>query len=193
MEWRKVSGICGILAPVVAFAGIFGAIASYPQFSWTENALSDLGVVPGITRMLFNYGLIVAGALTLVFSTRLRDVLPGKLGAIAAVLFALVAIDLAAIGIFTEEFRPTHYYVSLIFFSLFPISLFFAVASLYKKNERKLAAITLALSVAAILAWAIQESIGFGKNVAIPETIAALSIGIWAAIVGWKMLVLEKK
>jgi hypothetical membrane protein len=182
------SPICGILAPIVAFAGIFGAIFSYPQFSWTDNALSDLGVVPGITSLLFNGGLIVAGALTLIFAANLRSILPGKLGTIAAFLFALVAIDLAAIGIFTEAFRPTHYYVSVFFFAVFPISLFFAAASLYKNNEGKMAALTLALSLAAIAAWIIQESIGFGKGVAIPETIAALSVGIWAAVMGWKMM-----
>jgi hypothetical membrane protein len=71
---------------------------------------------------------------------------------------------------------------------VFPISLFFAAASLYKNNEGKMAALTLALSLAAIAAWIIQESIGFGKGVAIPETIAALSVGIWAAVMGWKMM-----
>ncbi|MEM2138056.1 MAG: DUF998 domain-containing protein [Candidatus Anstonellaceae archaeon] len=180
--------ICGILAPIVAFAGIFGAIFSYPQFSWTENALSDLGVVPGITSVLFNYGLIIAGALTLAFSTNLRTILPGKFGELAAILFALVAIDLAAIGIFTEEFRPTHYYVSVFFFAAFPISLFLAAASLYKNREKRLALLTLALSLAAVAAWGIQTSVGFGKNVAIPETIAALSVGVWAAVMGWRML-----
>lgn len=184
----NIAGICGILAPIVAFAGIFGAIFSYPQFNWTTNALSDLGVVPGITRMLFNYGLILAGALTLIFSTNLRSALPGKLGAVSAVLFALVAIDLAAIGVFTEEFRPTHYYVSLAFFTLFPISLLFAAASLYRNKEKKLAAASATLALLAIAVWAFQEAIGFGKGVAIPETIAALSVGVWSAMLGWQMI-----
>ncbi len=188
MGWKKAAGICGILAPIAAFAGIFSAIASDPQFSWAGNALSDLGVAPGITSALFNYGLIAAGTLTLIFSARLPLLLPGKLGKTAAILFALVAIDLAAIGVFTEKFEPTHYQVSLVFFTLFPISLFFAAASLYRSSRKKLAAITLLLSLAAVAAWAIQESIGFGKNVAIPETIAALSVGIWSAMMGWKML-----
>ena len=44
----------GIVAPMIAFVCIGGAITSYPQFSWTNNALSDLGVISGITENLFS-------------------------------------------------------------------------------------------------------------------------------------------
>ncbi|MEM4733673.1 MAG: hypothetical protein QXD70_04005, partial [Candidatus Bathyarchaeia archaeon] len=54
--WLKISGICGLLTPLMAFSCIFLAIYFAPEFSWTHNALSDLGVMPGVTAALFNYG-----------------------------------------------------------------------------------------------------------------------------------------
>ena len=61
----RISGVCGVLTPVVTFVFISLSIASAPEFSWMENALSDLGVMPGATSALFNYGLIVSGILVL--------------------------------------------------------------------------------------------------------------------------------
>jgi hypothetical protein len=36
--------------------------------------------------------------------------------------------------------------------------------------------------------WAIQWTIGFGSNVAIPETLSALSAFAWFIVLGFKML-----
>ena len=71
VNWLKISGVCGILTPLVAFTFISLAIASSPQFSWTDNALSDLGVVEGVTAVLFNSGLIIGGILAIIFASGL--------------------------------------------------------------------------------------------------------------------------
>lgn len=107
--WLKVSGICGILTPIVAFTGIFLAVASYPQFSWTGNALSDLGVVEGVTAVLLNFSLVISGILALIsasgFFIFLRDYVLGRIG---VVMFVLAALALIAIGTFPENVKPTH-------------------------------------------------------------------------------------
>ena len=88
--WLKISGICGIITPLIAYTFILLAINYYPPFSWTDNALSDLGVVKGITSVLFNSGLIIAGILTLVFATGLFRFLneraTGKIGGLLFVV-----------------------------------------------------------------------------------------------------------
>ena len=71
----RLSGVCGILTPIIAFVCIFLAINSAPEFSWTENALSDLGVMPGATSAFFNFGLIVSGILGFVFAASLFRVM----------------------------------------------------------------------------------------------------------------------
>ena len=57
VNWLKISGVCGTIAPIVAFTFILLAILNFPQFSWTENALSDLGVQEGVTQYYLILGL----------------------------------------------------------------------------------------------------------------------------------------
>jgi hypothetical membrane protein len=102
-NWLKISGVCGILSPIVAFTCILFAINYSPEFSWTKNALSDLGVQEGVTAPLFNYGLIISGILTLIFATWLFIFLSDKLlGRIGAFILILDAFAFTAIGIFPE-------------------------------------------------------------------------------------------
>jgi len=69
----RISGICGFLAPIFAFAFIFSAVVSYPQFSWVDNALSDLGVMAGVTAVLFNSGIIIAVACSTLLGKNQSD------------------------------------------------------------------------------------------------------------------------
>lgn len=186
--WLKISGVCGILTPIIAFTCIFLAIASWPAFSWTENALSDLGVQEGLTPILFNNGLIVSGILALVFSSGLIVLMNGKtLARIGAFVLVLADLALVAIGIFTENARPMHLYASVSFFVLYPISMFFHVAAFVRMNKVKTAVFTFLVGIAASVAWIMQWVIGFGSGVAIPETVAALSASAWSMIMGLKM------
>ena len=123
---QKLGAAAGILTPVLAFACILGAIASYTSFSWTNNALSDLGVAKGFTGPLFNFGLYASGFLGLIFAlfglfSYLRKTFVGKVG---AATFAAATVALICIGVFNESFSGVHYAVSVAFFVLAPISLF---------------------------------------------------------------------
>lgn len=187
--WLKISGACGVLAPIVAFAFISLAITSYPQFSWTENALSDLGVQEGATALLFNSGLVMSGILSFIFAFGLFTVLGDKtLGKIGAVLFVLVALALTAIGVFPENVKPTHYYVSVMFFALFPISAFTIGTTFLLKANFKMGFFTFLVAIVAAAVWIIHWTIGFGSNVAIPETLSGISASTWAIVSGFKML-----
>jgi hypothetical membrane protein len=188
-RWLKISGISGIITPIIAFTFILLAIASCPEFSWTENALSDLGIKPGITAPLFNYGLIVSGIIALVFATGLFIYLNDRaLGRIGALTFILATLALFAIGSFPENVRPTHYYVSVAFFVLFPISMLVIVAASLLAGEVKMGLFTLLVAVIAAAPWILYFSMRFVPNDAIPETISALSASVWAVVLGYKML-----
>jgi hypothetical membrane protein len=95
------------------------AILNFPQFSWTEKALGDLGVQEGVTAILFNYGLIIVGILALVFASGLFVLQKTMLGRIGAFIFVLAALTLMAIGVFPENVKPTHYYACRIITSPF--------------------------------------------------------------------------
>lgn len=187
--WLKIAGASGILAPIIAFTCIFLAIAFYPQFSWTENALSDLGVEKGISTILFNSGLIIGGVLALIFAfglfTLLRDSILGKVGAL---LFILATMALTAIGVFPENIKPTHYLVSVAFFALSPIALLVITVAFMRMAKPKMGAFTFIIALTAAAVWIIHWTVGFGSNVAIPEALSAIAASTWAIVLGCKML-----
>lgn len=189
LTWRKVSGVCGILTPIVAFACTLLSIAFYPQFSWTNNALSDLGVISGPTSAVFNSGLIVSGVLIILFGTGL-PVLLGKrlLGKISASVLILDAIALGAIGVFPENARPIHYYASVAFFALLPVSMFLITATFLLTARRKIGLFTLLAAVVAAAVWIAQFSVRFVPGAAVPEAISALSGLVWFVVLGFKMM-----
>lgn len=185
MNWLKISGISGIIVPPIAFTLILLAIAYSPNFSWTENALSDLGVQEGVTSILFNNGLIFSGVLAILFATGLFIFLQENLlGRIGAFVFVIDAFALTAIGVFPENVEPVHFYASVTFFALFPISMFFLGAAFLRMSKMKLGFFAFIVAIVAAVVWAIP----FGKGVAIPEALSALSASAWSIVLGFKML-----
>ena len=201
-KWLKISGICGILTPTVAFSCIFAAIYSAPQFSWVQNALSDLGVMPGVTAALFNYGLILSGVLGFIFSISLHKMMrffevvsaDGKprflfyRGSVGALFFSLACLALVAIGVFPENVRYLHFFASVAFFVLLIAALGSLGIGFWQVKQKRWAAFTLILGVAAAAPWLLLPVVRYVSGVAIPEFIAAVAGGVWAAVFGFKML-----
>jgi hypothetical membrane protein len=184
----KAFGICGVLAPVIGFMCVLFAVASYSQFSWFDNALSDLGVVGGVTAVLFNFGLIVSGVLTFVFGLGLFAFLHKKVPGVAgALIFILDAWALTLIGIFPESARPMHYYASVAFFALFPVSMFLICAEFLSSSRIKMGLLTFITATFAAIVWIIQFTVTPVPGVAIPETLSALAASAWVVVLGLKM------
>jgi hypothetical membrane protein len=191
--YQKIGASSGIVAPIIAFICILIAIVSYPTFSWTNNALSDLGVVSGITSSLFNFGLFVSGVIAFTFSifglfTYFEKSLVGKIGSI---VFGAATIALIAISVFNENFSPTHYLVSVAFFTLAPIALFILTFGFWFFHQRNIAVFTVAVCVVAALPWILLFTFNYVPNVAIPEFLSASAVSIWAIFLGKKMLSLK--
>jgi hypothetical membrane protein len=187
-NWLKISGVCGILTPIVAFTFISLAIISFPQFSWTDNALSDLGVQEGVTSVPFNSGLIIGAFLALIFASGLFILQKKILGRIGVFIFALAGLALMAIGIFTENFEPTHYYASVALFLLLFLSTLVIGPAFMLEARVKMGLFTFLAAAVVALVWAVQWTIGFGSNVAIPETLSGLSASAWTVMLSFKML-----
>jgi len=189
----EISGICGMLSPSIAFAGIMLGVLFFPHFSWTQSALSDLGVAKGISSQLYNYGLMLSALPAIIFTYGLFVFLKkGILGKIGIAVFFLAAMALACIGAFPSNMQPAHYQASAAFFVLFPISMFFMSAEFFISTKPRLALLTLLLSFAAVLVWVVQWMVGFGSGVAIPETVAALCVSAWTFYFGYKFFTASK-
>jgi hypothetical membrane protein len=183
----------GVAVPVVAFTFIILSILTYPQFSWTNNALSDLGVVPGITATLFNFGLYASGLMSLTFAIGLYKLLnKNALGKIGAVIFGGACIALEGIGVMPENFGsslsfPFHYVVSVAFFTLVPTALLVIAYHFLITHEKQLAEFTLLIAVTAAAPWLLYFAVQYVPGVAIPELVSALAVSAWSVTIGWRM------
>jgi hypothetical membrane protein len=193
LVYQRIGASSGIVAPIIAFVCILTAIASYPAFSWTNNALSDLGVVPGITASLFNFGLLASGILAFNFAIFGLFAYFGKswVGKIGSVVFAASTLALIAISVFNENFSPTHYLVSVAFFTLAPIALFILTFGFLLCHQRGMAIFTVLVGIAAALPWLLLFAFNYVPNVAIPEFLSGLAVSAWVVVLGKKMLSLK--
>jgi hypothetical membrane protein len=186
--YLRIGGAAGIATPIIAFTCISTAIVTYSPFSWTNNALSDLGVVPGITGPIFNSGLCISGVLAFIFAAiGLFNYFQSLVGKIGSTVFAGATIALIAIGVFNENFSPTHYWVSVAFFVLAPIALFILTCSFALERKWGLAAFSVLIGLVAAVPWILQLTINYVPNVAIPETISAVAVSAWAIVLSIKM------
>jgi hypothetical membrane protein len=185
----KISGICGILAPTVAFGCILLSITFAPNFSWTDSALSDLGVMPNPTAILFNSGLIISGILAMVFASGLFLVLKGKsTGRAGTLLFLLDCLALTAIGVFPENTGSMHFYASVAFFALFPLSMFLMTAYFVLTSKNRMAVFTFLVSVFAAAVWIVEFWVRYVPGVAIPETLSAIAASFWGVVTSFIIL-----
>jgi hypothetical membrane protein len=183
----RIAGLCGVVTPIVAFSCIFLAISLSPGFSWTDNALSDLGV--GKAAIIFNMGLVLAGILAVVFGTGLWVVFRRRiLGRVGGFLFYLGGFALSGIGVFSEAAGAIHFYFSVTFFVLIPLSLFFLGTESILTGSGRFGLFTIALGVVALVPWVFSW-----KGVAIPESISALSMSAWSFVQGIRIYFQSKE
>ena len=184
----RVSGVYGILAPVFAFGSILLAVASYSEFNWLDNALSDLGIVPGITSSIFNSGLAISGVLFLTFTIGLYFFAgANRAGRAGIYILAAACAALVSIGIFPENIRPVHYIVSVAFFTLLPIALLTMAGSFWLSHKKQTTLFTLLVALIAAIPWLLQLFLHIFSGVAIPEFVSALAGAVWVAFFGIKM------
>lgn len=185
----RVSGFVGFVTPFFTIACIIAATVSWNEFSWTNNALSDLGVQSGVTALVFNGGLVISGLLYIVFAAGLYHYSGLHfLGRAGTLILVWACFSLVAIGVFNEHFRPTHYIVSVSFFVSLPISMLVLVAAFWILGKRSLSVFTLCTGLAAAIPWILQFTFRYVQNVAIPEFVSGMAGFAWVIVVSYLML-----
>ena len=175
----KFFGYFGIITPVFGFAMIFWAVSTAPWFSWTGNALSDLGV-EGFTAVIFNDGLGMTACLLAAFSLAVYEMAKSdNVGKASFVLLFAAAVFLFFIGYFPETEGRIHYYFSVAFFVSIPLSVFTFAIHAWMRGLRNLAYLSVASGLVAAAIW-----VPSWEGVAIPEAVSALAVGVWSAVLG---------
>jgi hypothetical membrane protein len=169
------------LLPIVFFTAIAVSLSDAPWFKWTNNALSDLGL-EGISAVIFNNSLIIAGFLALIFSIGLTKILSKKTG---AYLLSMSAVALIFIGLFPGTIFIPHYISSATFFVLLVSALIVMSITIRKDSfERNMALVAF---VFAVLACFGAYLLTVFNGLAIPEAFACFPAFLWFATYGLKM------
>ncbi len=168
--------LLGVVGPTAVIVGMLSAISLSPWFSFTENALSDLGVAPSVAP-LFNGGLIVGGILIFIFMLSfVADVLNNRIFAgrlstkAGAVMMCVSALPLMCVGIFTEDAGEIHTAVATAFYVLVMAGeMLVGYSLLYLPKYRPLGAFAIVAGLVGFLVWCLPWD-----GIAIPETIGAV-------------------
>ncbi|MDZ7689055.1 MAG: DUF998 domain-containing protein [Halobacteriales archaeon] len=172
----RVAPWTAVVAAIVAFGAILTTTTVAPWFSWTGNALSDLGHHERATANLFNGGLIVAGLTGAVFPVRLLADYDGILRRLGAGVITLTLVDLALIGVFPTP-HELHGAVSVAFFVGVTLGLvLWGVGDLVADRRRRGVAIA-ATGVFHAVFWAVWVSPAVPyEGVAVPEFVGAVAL-----------------
>jgi hypothetical membrane protein len=175
----------GAGAVVVTLTTIFLATLVSPAFSWTGNALSNLGVTEtaagtGLTVVLFNGGLILGGVLGLGFSAALFRVAPSLAARATAVAFGLTVVFMALVGVFPQDTAP-HFPVALGFYLLISVSLWLDSLASFRQGWRRRATAGVSLGTANLVGWLVWGLTGppTRDGLAIPEFWGAILFSAW--------------
>ena len=177
----QLAGICGVLLPIVVFFSTGAALSESPWFSWTQHALSDLGV-EGISAFFFNNGIIIAGLLLLVFAYGLSKKLTNKTGAYALTISSLA---LVGVGLIPMTIFALHFALSIVFFVFLVLALFIIGWTI--RNNKFEHALGLAAIIFAFIACCSTIFLKFIEGIAIPEAIITFPAFFWIMIYGIKI------
>lgn len=149
----------GVLAPLCAVTFIGTSILLSPWFSWTDNALSDLGISP--VAPLFNSGLIITGFLVLILSiTFARVERANRQGFAGAVALLVMSVSTVGAGVFTENMIELHIFFALLTFSSLIVSSVLLGLRFYAEETTKILGVLALLSaVASIITVAVLSQV----------------------------------
>lgn len=188
---ERLSGICGILVPLVALIFIGYCIAIHPWFSFPDNALSDLGAVGTSYNFVYNLGMITTGVIGLIFIAGIGG-LVGRVGLIGAAIFSLGLVSLILVGVFPGGTGP-HVSVSIAFFALCALGTFvIGVDQICDRSNRAWGVFLIGIVALGLVSVMLCGTIPH-LGAAIPETIGAFAFSEFSIAFGARLLGMDRK
>ncbi len=181
MKINRLLLAAGIIGPAVAIILTVADTVISPWFTWTNNALSDLGVHQ--YSYLFNYSLIFEGVMNFFFALGLYGAFRLRKSTVSALVIS--GAGLAMVGIFVETYHLYHLTFALLYFILFPVSIILFGKGIIKehKSQALLGYVFSTISLVTIITGILIDfgAISFiSIGLAIPEMIEATLLGIWS-------------
>lgn len=182
---RRIAGLCGIASQLVVLTVLLIVVAGSPQFSWTENNISILGV-EGPMMALFNWGLIITGVLSLIFAIGLgKSLLSSRLGKWGITSLVLGLVAFSAMGIFPRTLWLPHNVTSIAFFIFIILALLLIGIAATISSHKTWGLLSLSASIITITFWLVPWPWSGG---AIPQLLYCLPWSLWTITFGVALL-----
>ena len=183
----RFAGVCGILGSVLPLVMVLSATFLSSWFSWSENALSELGV--GEQANLFNSAMLVGGVLNFLFAAGLYRYIGNAKLVRAGVLSIMLSSVSLALGVFTVDSILMHGIVALGYFVLAPAGFLLIGSGTREGIVRKLSygcgvGAFLAIIGLPVMILALPFRVGF----AVPELLEGLIIATWTIYMSTRLL-----
>jgi len=177
----KVAGALIFIAVTQKVLGVIVSEALYPDYSVSNNNLSDLGVGP--SPMIFNSSAFLMGLLLLIGAYFLHRAFNFTM---LTVTFVLAGIGSMGVGIFTKDAGIIHSMAALLFFLFSGISAIFAVVCShvhgFKLMKMPFSAISVILGVMELGGFVLfLGRIDFGLGVGGMQRMVLYPILMWLA------------
>ena len=188
LMFLRLSSVCGFLGSTLPLILVLSATFLSSWFSWSANALSELGV--GEQAILFNSAMLIGGALNFLFAVGLYKYLgKEKLIRAGVVSILLSSICLALVGVFTINYHIPHGLAAFGYFVFAPAG-FLLIG--FGEEEDTIRKLSLACGFAALLAilvlptavFVLSLNVGF----AVPELVEGLIISTWTIYMSVRLL-----
>jgi len=190
-KFIRFAGLVGIIAPIFGLSAVIASTFLWEDFSWSSNALSDIGVSPAAD--VFNYSLIIVGILNFIFSIGFVKAYPkNALFYWGGIILISGGGSLSLVGVFTEDYGALHGYVSLGYFVLFPIAMILVGVAFRRMNMQTRGYMSILTGITAlfvilsaiILGWHKLLNLGF----AVPEILESIVIAAWIIWMGTELI-----
>lgn len=177
---RRTAAVFGVASTVLALGGIALAVALAPWFSWTGNALSDLGVAgDALVRVPFNGGLLLGGVAALPYAWVVWMTAGDRAGRLVGALFGLTAVFMAGVGGFPAD-TALHVPVAIGFF--LGLTVLLAVDGLRRRDTAAGRTLLVAPVVHLGAWWVWIAVLDLGDGIALPELVGALLLAVWVLV-----------
>lgn len=176
----------GIATALAAYPFILASIALSPWFNLYNNALSDLGntVSNGQVGYVYNAGLVLAGVLSVSFAALLSRVSPSRMVLVWTVPFTISGLDLALIGIFSENTGHIHGTVSEVFFLMIVVTMLAYSYVSWPLGSPRIGAVALSFGILSAIIWFVSWP---WSGVAIQEAVTSGMTAVFLLLVATKL------
>jgi len=174
VQLERFASYVALSLPIIFIVGLAIVIHANPWFSFTDNALSDMGSLKNPNRWLFN-GFVMFFAVVAMISA----VVAFKHGLSYLMPFALVFLFL--VGVFPEEL-PYHTPSAVLFYVLALADIALVGLKLGRKNPLNYLWSLLSVLVFLMMLYLIRARIF--KGLAIPELVGGVFILAWFVYLG---------